>query len=66
MHLGDMMKTRTAKRGALTKDQAKPVLIYFPKAIMPLIDRAVVMTDSDRSKFIRASVRESLNRLKIA
>lgn len=66
MHLSNIMKTRTAKRGALTKDDAKAVLIYFPKSIMPLIDRAVIMTDSDRSKFIRASVREHIRRLKIA
>jgi metal-responsive CopG/Arc/MetJ family transcriptional regulator len=60
------MKSRTAKRGALTKDDSKAVLIYFPKDLIPLIDRAVQLTDSDRSKFIRASVRDRLHRLRVA
>lgn len=55
-------------RGAVTKDKAysKAILVYFPKKLIPLIDRAVHMTDSDRSKFIRNSVRSELNNLNIS
>jgi metal-responsive CopG/Arc/MetJ family transcriptional regulator len=42
------------------------VLVYFPKDLIPLIDRAVQMTDSDRSKFIRNSVRRELANLRVA
>jgi metal-responsive CopG/Arc/MetJ family transcriptional regulator len=66
MHLARMNSTRTAKRGALTKEDSKAVLIYFPKDLIPLIDRAVQLTDTDRSKFIRASVRDHLRRIKVA
>lgn len=65
IHLSGMT-TRTAKRGAFSKEESKPVLIYFPKALLPIIDEAVRLTDTDRSKFIRASVRDHLRRLKIA
>ncbi len=60
------MTTRKSKRGACSKDESKAVLIYFPKTLLPVIDEAVRLTDTDRSKFIRASVRDHLRRLKIA
>ena len=62
------MKPKRRQRGALTKDKSdsKAILVYFPHQLIPLIDRAVDMTDSDRSKFIRNSVRRELNNLQIA
>lgn len=60
------MKIATRKRGAVTKDKCKAILVYFPKELIPLIDRAVSMTDSDRSKFIRNSVRRELIKLDVA
>lgn len=46
-----------------SKAASKAVLVYFPNEIMPVIDRAVGQVDLDRSKFIRAAVREKLQRL---
>ena len=60
------MKTKTRHRGAVSKDTSKAVLVYFPKHHIPAIDRAVDLTDSDRSKFIRAAVRSALDRLNIS
>lgn len=54
------------QRGALSKGTSKPVLIYFPKELIPILDRAVQLEDLDRSKFIRAAVREKLATLKAA
>lgn len=51
---------KTQRRGAVTKSESKQIIVYFPKAIMPLIDRAVDMADTDRSKYIRSAVREKL------
>lgn len=39
--------------------------VYFPSAMVPLIDHAVSLSDSDRSKFLRAAVREKLARQKL-
>ncbi len=41
---------------------SKAILVYFPNELIPLIDEAVNLTDSDRSKFIRNSVRRELER----
>lgn len=45
-------------RGAITKDRAKAVVVYFPEEIMPMLDETVRALDTDRSKFIRRAVRE--------
>jgi len=59
------MSTTKRPRGGVTKDKSlsKAILVYFPKELLPLIDAGVRMTDSDRSKFIRNSVREKLSSL---
>lgn len=55
-------------RGAVSKDKrsSKAVLIYFPHQMIPLIDQAIQITDSDRSKFIRNAVRRELRALQAA
>lgn len=62
------MTKQRRPRGAVSKDKAesKAILVYFPKQLIPLIDQAVDLTDSDRSKFIRNSVRRHLDSLQIA
>ena len=59
------MKAAKRQRGAVSKDKSssKAILVYFPHELMPLLDRAVNLTDSDRSKFIRNSVREKIAHL---
>ncbi len=59
------MQKKQRHRGALSKSSSKAVLVYFPKNQMPLIDRAVDITDTDRSKFIRSAVRQALDRLSL-
>jgi len=59
------MQTKQRHRGALSKSSSKAVLVYFPKHQMPLIDEAVNITDTDRSKFIRGAVRQALDRLSL-
>jgi metal-responsive CopG/Arc/MetJ family transcriptional regulator len=54
--------TKEMKRGAVRKSEAKAVLVNFPLSMMVLIDDAVHQLDSDRSKFIRAAVREKIQR----
>jgi metal-responsive CopG/Arc/MetJ family transcriptional regulator len=53
------------KRGAVTKSNARMINVWFPKPVMPLMDRGVQLEDSDRSKFIRRAVRERLERMGI-
>jgi metal-responsive CopG/Arc/MetJ family transcriptional regulator len=62
------MNTKKLHRGAVSKDKhtSKAVLVYFPKELMPLIDQAVRITDSDRSKLIRNAVRRELSALQLA
>lgn len=45
-----------------TKANSKPVLIHIPKRMLPAIRQATGLLDTDRSKFIRAAVREKLQR----
>lgn len=59
------MSRRKTKRGAVSKDTARPVLIYFPEDVVQVMDDAVRLTDTDRSKFIRHAVRERLARLNL-
>jgi metal-responsive CopG/Arc/MetJ family transcriptional regulator len=46
------------KRGAVKKSECKLVNVWVPQALLTTLDRAVTLTDSDRSKFIRAAIRE--------
>jgi metal-responsive CopG/Arc/MetJ family transcriptional regulator len=50
------------KRGAVKKTESKMVNVWLPNQLLPVIDRAVQVEDSDRSKFIRAAIREKLAR----
>jgi hypothetical protein len=51
------------KRGAVEKKKSKQVIVWFPLALVEGLDLAVRRSDLDRSKFIRAAVREKVSRL---
>ena len=55
------MKKRN-NASAVERKSTKPILVRFPHELIPLIDRAVLVEDLDRSKFIRHAVREKLER----
>lgn len=38
------------------------VNVWIPEVLLPVIDRAVVVHDTDRSKYIRQAIREKLRR----
>ena len=48
--------------GRMTKCECKTILLLVPKVMMPGIDLAVRIEDSDRSKFIRNAIREKLQK----
>lgn len=50
------------KRGAIKKEDSKQIPLWVPEEMVPLIDEAVKIEDSDRSKFIRNAIREKLHR----
>jgi len=54
------------KRGLVTKSKAQPVAVWLPDALKSQLDRAVLSTDTDRSKLIRAALREKLASLKLS
>jgi hypothetical protein len=59
------MKTRAKTkrpRGAVKKSNAHLLGAYVPTAMSELVNQAVEMLDTDRSKFFRAAVREKLER----
>jgi metal-responsive CopG/Arc/MetJ family transcriptional regulator len=58
--------TRKFPKRAVTKETARPVLVYFPEDIVSKIDRCVVSEDTDRSKWMRQAMREALQRRGIA
>ncbi len=47
---------------AVTKDNGKAVLVYFPVSDVDSMNAAVISEDTDRSKWIRKAVREALAR----
>lgn len=51
------------RRGCVTKDESRLINVWVPIILIPAIDEAVRVTDTDRSKFIRAAVREKIERL---
>lgn len=53
------------KRGAVTKKTSELVSVWVPFQLVDGLMRAVVINDTDRSKFIRAALREKLHREKI-
>ena len=55
------MKRRRSKR-----KPSKLVMVWFPKSLIPFMDDAVTLLDTDRSKFIRNAVREKMARAGVA
>lgn len=45
---------------APAKGKFRAVMVYFPQELIPLLDAAVVKTESNRSKFIRQAIQEKL------
>ena len=56
------MKRKT-KRGPAPGGESEFIGVWIPKALAALLDRAVQRMDSDRSKVLRAAVREKLDRV---
>lgn len=56
-----MPKTRQTKP-ATTRSDRTLLGAYFPEAIVRTVDAIVKDSDTDRSKFIRAAVREKIAR----
>jgi len=54
------------KRGALTKLDAKFIGGWVPNQMLLQIDEAIRSQDLDRSKFIRAALKEKLERTALA
>jgi metal-responsive CopG/Arc/MetJ family transcriptional regulator len=50
------------KRGPVTKSKSRLIPVWFPCDLIPFIDDAVNILDTDRSKFIRNAVREKITR----
>jgi metal-responsive CopG/Arc/MetJ family transcriptional regulator len=50
------------KRGAVKKKDSRPIITWFPTPLLEGMDRAVAVADLDRSKFVRAAVREKISR----
>jgi hypothetical protein len=50
------------KRGAVHKGESDMLTVWVPKPYFPLIQKGVQKTDTDRSKFVRAAIREKLAR----
>jgi hypothetical protein len=47
-------------RGIVTKRQAKMITLWVPIDLLPRLEQAVQIQDSDRSKFIRNAIRNQL------
>jgi hypothetical protein len=50
------------KRGAVSKSTSRLLNVWVPVGLFPILDEGVRLTDLDRSKFIRAAIREKLVR----
>ncbi len=53
------------KRGAVRNKNAQLLGAWLPDAMIVLLDQAVQEHDTDRSKFVRAAIREKLTKLGI-
>jgi metal-responsive CopG/Arc/MetJ family transcriptional regulator len=51
------------KRGIVKKSEARLVNIWLPLELIPAIDLALEIEDTDRSKFIRNAIREKIARV---
>lgn len=49
-------------RGSVRKRSSEMVALWIPRSLVCALDRGVKKLDSDRSKFIRAALREKINR----
>lgn len=54
------------KRGTIRRDSAIPVTLWVPKTWIPKLTDAVRTQDTDKSKFVRAAIKEKLARIGIA
>ena len=54
------------QRGAVSTANAEILAAWIPKDLAKQLDAAVRALDTDRSKFLRAAVREHLTRLSAA
>lgn len=54
------------QRGAVTKSKSKLLTVWVPEALIPALDEGVRIADSDRSKFVRAAIREHLAKIGVA
>ena len=50
----------------MQRETAKPVMILFPRELLDGINQAVVLLDTDRSKFVRNAVRAQLDKIAAA
>ena len=50
------------KRGSTRKKESALLTVWVPEPYFPLIERGVRQIDTDRSKFVRAAIREKLAR----
>jgi metal-responsive CopG/Arc/MetJ family transcriptional regulator len=50
------------KRGTVTKNNARLINLYVPEELIAGLDEAIRHADTDRSKYIRAAVREKIAR----
>lgn len=48
--------------GRIKRSESRLINLWVPKELFPVIDRAVRITDSDRSKFVRLAIREKIDR----
>jgi hypothetical protein len=61
--MNDAADKTKRKRGAYQRADCHMVTFCMPRAWLPEVDRAVVMSDLDRSKLFREAVREKLERM---
>jgi hypothetical protein len=59
------MAQNTKRKGALPRRKSVPVSIPIPRTWEDSINRAVSDLDTDRSKLVRAALREKLERMGI-
>jgi metal-responsive CopG/Arc/MetJ family transcriptional regulator len=57
-----MTSKKSLKRGAVKKSDSTFIGGWVPQQMLLKIDQAIQLHDLDRSKFIRAALREKLSR----
>ena len=53
------------QRGAIKKGSSKLLTLWVPESFVPAINQGVMLTDTDKSKFVRSAIREKFARLGI-